>query len=280
MRQLLTSVAVAAIFTTSSVFAGTLDSVRDSGVFKIGYRTDAPPYSFENNLGEARGYSVDLCRAIASSVRGLPGLEKVTVKFVPVTAENRFEAVQDGRIDILCGATTATLSRREMVDFSIGTFVDGASVMMMSGGPAGFKELAGKKIGVRGGTTTEQGLRGTLKDLSVSADVVPVKSHLDGLAMLEKGELSAYFADRAILVFLKIGSPSSEKLRIATEHFSFEPYALAVRRGEDDFRLVVDRVLSRLYRGGGIVPIFRNTFGDAEPSDLLRTLYLVNGLPE
>ena len=280
MRQLLAHVVFATTFIASSVSAGTLDRVRDSGVLKLGYRTDAAPYSYKNTLGEPAGYSVDLCRNIAAFTKTSLKLKEISIEYVPVTAENRFKAVQDGRIDILCGATTATLSRREMVDFSLGTFIDGASVMLMAGGPGGFQDLAGKNVGVRGGTTTEEGLYETLKKLSVNANVVPVKSHDEGLAKLEKGDLSAYFADRAILMFLMASSPSAGQLRVSADYFSFEPYALAVKRGDNDFRLLVDTALSRLYRSGGIVPIFRNSFGNAEPSDVLRSLYLVNALPE
>lgn len=280
MRQLLVGVVFATLFIATSVSAGTLDRVRDSGVFTIGYRTDAAPYSYKNTLGEPSGYSVDLCRSVAVAVKQSLGLKEISIKYVPVTAENRFKAVQDGRIDILCGATTATLARRKLVDFSLGTFIDGASVMLMVDGPAGFEELAGKSVGVRGGTTTEDGLRETLKKLSVDAKVVPVKTHDEGLGMLQKGELSAYFADRGILLYLMTGSASPEKLRVAADYYSFEPYALAMQRGDDDFRLLVDQTLSRLYRSGRIVPIFRNAFGNAEPSEVLKSLYLINGLPE
>jgi ABC-type amino acid transport substrate-binding protein len=280
MRQLLVGVALATVFIASSVSAGTLDRVRDSGDFKIGYRTDAAPYSYKNTLGEAAGYSVDLCRAVAVAVKEQLKMNEISIKYVPVTAENRFKAVEDGRIDILCGATTATLSRRELVDFSLGTFIDGASVMLTTDGPGGFEELAGKSVGVRGGTTTEEGLRNTLKKLAVDAKVVPVTSHDEGLTKLEKGEVSAYFADRGILLYLRAGSKSPEKLRVAAEYYSFEPYALAMKKGDDAFRLLVDRTLSHLYRSGRIVPIFRNAFGNAEPSDVLRSMYLINGLPE
>lgn len=280
MRQLLVGVVFATTFITSSVFAGTLDGVRESGVFKIGYRTDAAPYSYKNALGEAAGYSVDLCRAVAVEVKKTLKLKEISIKYVPVTAENRFKAVQDGKIDILCGATTATLARRELVDFSLGTFIDGASVMLLADGPGGFEDLTGKNVGVRGGTTTEDGLRETLKELAVDAKVVPVSSHDDGLGKLEKGELSAYFADRGILLYLAAGSSNPGNLRVVEDYYSFEPYALATRLGDEKFRLLVDRTLSRLYRSGRIVPIFRNSFGNAEPSDVLRSLYIINGLPE
>lgn len=280
MHKLLIGVVFATTFIASSVSAGTLDRVRDSGTFKIGFRTDAAPYAYKNKLGEAAGYSVDLCRNVAVAVKDTLGLKDISIKYIPVTAENRFKAVQDGRIDILCGATTATLARRKLVDFSLGTFIDGATVMLKANGPGGFKELAGKNVGVRGGTTTEDGLRDSLKKMSVEAKVVPVKSHDDGLSKLQSGELSAYFADRGILMFLMMGSDAPQDLRVANDYFSFEPYALAMKRGDDEFRLVVDTTLSRIYRTGAIVPIFRNSFGNAKPSDVLQSLYLINGLPE
>jgi ABC-type amino acid transport substrate-binding protein len=283
MHKLLIGVVFATTFIASAASAGTLDRVRDSGVFKIGFRADAAPYAYKNKLGEAAGYSVDLCRNVAVAVKETLGLKDISIKYIPVTAENRFKAVQDGRIDILCGATTATLARRKLVDFSLGTFIDGATVMLKANGPGGFKELAGKNVGVRGGTTTEDGLRNSLKKMSVDAKVVPVKSHDDdddGLSKLQSGELSAYFADRGILMFLMMGSDAPQDLRVANDYFSFEPYALAMKRGDDEFRLVVDTALSRIYRTGAIVPIFRNSFGNAEPSEVLRSLYLINGLPE
>ena len=280
MRKLLACVAMATTFIVTSAAADVLDRVRTTGAFKIGYRTDAAPYSYKSQLGEAAGYSVDLCRAVAVDLKKTLNLAEIHIEYVPVTAEDRFKAVQDGRIDILCGATTATLSRRKLVDFSLATFVDGASVMLTADGPGGFGDLSGKSVGVRGGTTTEEGLRKTLTKLGVDARVVPVKSHDEGLAKLQNGEVSAYFADRGILLYLMAGSGKPEALRVSTDYFSFEPYALALPRGDDAFRLEVDRTLSRLYRSGAIVPIFRNAFGNAEPSDVLRSLYLINGLPE
>ena len=113
----------------SGVVAGTLERIRDNGVFKIGYREDTPPFSYKNSIGERTGYSLDLCRAVAAHVKKELGLAKMSVEYVSVTAENRFKAVQSGRVDLLCGATTATLDRRELVDFSVPTFVDGASVL-------------------------------------------------------------------------------------------------------------------------------------------------------
>ena len=81
-------------------------------------------------------------------------------------------------------------------------------------------------------------------------------------------------------MYLASTSSEPENLRVVEDYYSFEPYALATKLGDEKFRLVVDSTLSRLYRSGRIVAIFRNSFGNAEPSDVLRSLYIINGLPE
>ena len=265
----------------SGVVAGTLERIRDNGVFKIGYREDTPPFSYKNSIGERTGYSLDLCRAVAAHVKKELGLAKMSVEYVSVTAENRFKAVQSGRVDLLCGATTATLDRRELVDFSVPTFVDGASVLLRIGGPQTFGDLAGKKVGVRAGTTTEEALRNTLADLSMKVETVAVKDHNDGLNKLLDSKVSAYFADRAILYHLAAASGSAKKLQLSKQQFTYEPYALALQRGDSAFRLSVDRLLSRLYRSGKIRTIFGAAFGHgSKPTNELSTLYRISALPE
>ena len=99
--------------------------------------------------------------------------------------------------------------------------------------------------------------------------------------MLDDGKISAYFGDRSILLFLVRDSKAPDKLRLADDYLSVEPYALALPRGDSDFRLAVDRALSHIYRSGEIAAIFQGTFGGkAAPSQILRTLYLVSGLPD
>jgi polar amino acid transport system substrate-binding protein len=132
---------------------------------------------------------------------------------------------------------------------------------------------------VRGGTTTEQALSNTLKQQQIAAEVVTVESHEDGLQRLEKGQIAAYFGDRAILLFL-LQESQSKDLRVSDRFFTFEPYGLALRQGDTAFRLLVDRTLSALYRSAKIHEIFTQSFGaNAKESDLLKALYIINGLP-
>ena len=261
--------------------AQTLERVRETGTFKIGFREDAAPFSFRNTLGEPSGFSVELCRLVAAQVKQALGLEEISIEYVPVGTEDRFQAVQAGRIDILCSADTVTLSRRELVDFSLFTFVDGAAVLLRAGAPEDLSGLPGRKIGVRDATTTEEALRDALAELDLKADVVTVASHDEGLAKLEAGEIAAYFGDQAILIFLASRSEAPEKLKLSNRQFTFEPYALALARGDSEFRLLVDRTLASIYRSGTIDQLFANAFGkNADATPALRTLYLTHGLAE
>ena len=149
------------------------------------------------------------------------------------------------------------------------------------GGDIGLRELVGQKVGMVAGTTTEEALRNTMKDAGIGAEVVAVATHADGLAMLDEDKISAYFADRSILLFLIKDSKAPEKLRLADDYLSVEPYALALPRGDSDFRLAVDRALSHIYRSEEIAAIFERAFsGKAKPSQILQMLYLISGLPD
>jgi polar amino acid transport system substrate-binding protein/glutamate/aspartate transport system substrate-binding protein len=261
--------------------AQTLERIRETGTFKLGYREDAAPFSFRNALGEPAGFSVELCRLVAAEAKAALGLDQITIEYVPLGTEDRFQAVQAGRVDILCGATTVTLSRRELVDFSLVIFLDGAAVLLRADGPEDLAGLAGQKIGVRGATTTEEALRNTLGEIKMAAEVVTVASHREGLSKLEAGEIAAYFGDQAILIFLAARSDAPEKLKISDRQLTFEPYALALTRGDADFRLLVDRTLARIYRTGLIDQLFTNAFGpNADQSAALQAVYLINALQE
>jgi len=261
--------------------AGTIDRIRQTSSVRIAYREDAPPFSVKGIGGEPAGFIVDLCRAVVANLGHQLGLPDLKPVYVAVTSTNRFDAIQQGQADLLCEPTTETLDRRKRVDFSIPTFVDGAGLLIRRGGPTSFSELAGQKVGVLGGTTTEVELRNTLKDSSISADVIVAKSHQEGLEMLEAGKISAYFADRAILQFLQLESKAPENLGLAENYLTIELYALALPHGDEDFRLAVDTALSQIYRSGEIIKIFRHTFGPTTtPSNLVKTLYAISGLQE
>src|ERR1043165_912653 len=106
MWRLLALVVALAVGGEAAV-AGTLERVRDSGVFRIGYRADARPYSYRNDRGQAAGFIVDLCLEVAKALG-----PNVRAEFVEVAPNQRFEAVRDGQADILCDPSSVTMARR------------------------------------------------------------------------------------------------------------------------------------------------------------------------
>jgi polar amino acid transport system substrate-binding protein/glutamate/aspartate transport system substrate-binding protein len=284
-RVLAAAAVITVLVVTAAVFvetasAGVLDRIGQDKTIRIAHRDDAPPFSYKDKIGEPVGFMVDLCREVTKKLADQLHLTSLNVTYVPVTAADRFEAIRQQKADLLCEPTSATLSRRELVDFSIPTFVDGASLMIRADGPHDFKALAGRKIGVLSGTTTEQALHNSLKLAGMTADVTPAKTHAEGLAMLDDRKIAAYFGDRSILVSLIKDSKAPGKLMLAENYLSVEPYALALPHGDEDFRLAVDRALSHIYRSGEIGAVFKRTFGDAKPGEVLQTLFLVSGLPD
>jgi glutamate/aspartate transport system substrate-binding protein len=261
---------------------GTLKKIKTSGTFTIGYREAAPPFSFPGPEKRPVGYSIDLCMHIASTIQKQLGMENLKLDWVPVTAENRIDMVAQGKVDIECGTTTASLSRQERVDFSLMTFVDGGSLLTAANANLrGLADLTDKRIAVIPGTTTEKALADFLKKEFISVKVVQVKDHLEGLAAIEKGLADAFASDRGTLIGIAVTSKDPTRFALANVVFSYEPYGLMVRRNDAAFRLAVNRALAGLYRSGGFVPIYERWFGGfGKPSEAIQAMYLLNGLPE
>jgi ABC-type amino acid transport substrate-binding protein len=270
-----------ALLAAGPAMAGVLDRARETGELRIAYRDDAQPFSFTDAGGQAAGYSVALCRMVARETAAEIGRADLAIVPVKVGVGDRLTAVADGRADILCEATTVTFGRRAAMDFSLLTFATGATLLYPVDGVANFEQLAGKKVGVLAGSTTETGLRKALGEAKIAAEVVTVPSHRDGIERLAGGEFAAYFGDGAILLYHLVQSPFRDRLRMSDKVLSFEPYALGLPKGDDAFRLVVDRTLARLSRGSGIARLFEENFGTgAKPSDLVKAMWILNSIPE
>ncbi len=270
---------IAVLAFSQTAAAGTLDEMRERGTIRIGVRQDARPFSFYNELGEPSGYTIELCRAVSVRLKAAAGLPELKIEYVKVTAEERFDAVKEGRIDLLCGATTITLSRREQVSFSSPVYVTGAGILFRVEGPQSFAELEGHKIGVRSGTTTERALIETIERLGIKTEILRFADHQLAVEALAAKDISAYFADRAILVEM-LKTIQSNGLKLSESVLSVEPYGLALRRGDEDFRLAVDRALAQIFRSAELTKIYRGTFGNRPPGALLEAIYLQGALDE
>ncbi|HZP36470.1 MAG TPA: amino acid ABC transporter substrate-binding protein [Methylomirabilota bacterium] len=260
----------------------TLGKIRESGRISLGYRDSSRPFSYLGDRGQPVGYSIDLCTRVVDEVKTATGRRDLKIDWVRVTPEDRMGAVTGGRIDLECGSTTASLSRQEQVDFSYPTFVDGASLLVAADANVRTAaDLAGKPIAVVPGTTTQGVLTAWLAKQGVTAQVLPVREHAEGLAAVADGRAVAYASDRTILIGLGLAYQGSRRLQVLDDFLSYEPYGLMMRRRDLDFRLTVNRALAEVYRSGEIVRIYDRWFGNwGPPSRLLGAMYLLNSVPE
>lgn len=283
MRGILTTMLLVAFFSSplaAQELTGTLQQVKKTGKIKIGYRHSQPPMSSLDKDGKPVGYSIDLCKHIVNEIEIKIG-SKIVVEYVPVTAEERFHALSENKIDILCGATTKTLSRSEVVDFTQLTFVTGASFMTLKGKKIR-NDFEGKKIGVVKSTTTVVALEKVFKETSTDVKIILFNSTAKGLSALKKGKIDAFSADQVVLIGLVLSTDDPGKFTILPGLFSFEPFAFAVRRNDADFRLIADRVISHLYRTRQIIKIYDKWFGEfsLKRSSAFEALIQINATPE
>jgi putrescine:ornithine antiporter len=276
---------------------GTLDRIREAGQIRLGYRTDAPPFSYRDNSGQAAGYSVALCQQLVDAVKARAGLGGANAAWVPMAADDRFRALEQNRVDVLCGADTVTLERRSAISFSLPIFPGGIGVLVRSDAPARLQDvlsgrgqtlhptwrasatqvLQARGFSVVAGTTTEEWLTGRIRDLEVISNVSPVSSYSAGVQAVLDRRSDALFGERAVLLDLARRQTPAGNLRVLNRQFTYEPLALAFQRNDDDFRLLVDRVLSRIYSTEAN-RLYTNWFG--EPDEITLAFFRWNTLPD
>jgi ABC-type amino acid transport substrate-binding protein len=259
---------------------GRLKKIRDSKSVAIAYRTDALPFSFEDNKTPV-GYTVDICKRIVASLEEQLKTP-LQIKWVQATSANRMDLVKNGQADMECGSTTATFGRMENVDFSSPVFVDTTGLLIAKAtGATSLTGLAGKKIAVIGGTTNQGALERSMKRRLVSANVVPFKTRDEAIAALDAGQVDAFAGDKTLLSGLagKVKDPSLYE--ILADDLGFEPYAIVLPRGDAAFRLAVNRGLGKVFSSEAIVEIFRKTFGpNVQPTPVLLVVYGLGALPD
>ena len=266
MVRIVTLVLIAGAFAiqaNAQEFTGTLKRVAETGEIRIGYVPDAPPMSFHDDDGNPTGYSIVLCRYVANAVKAAVGLEEIKLSYVPlILPEDRINAVVNHDVDIECGATTVTLSRRERVDFTLMTFITGGAVLSLTGDSINsVADLSGKTVAVIRGTTTHAAIRDFITNNGFKITWRIITTHDEGIELLNAGKVDGYASDRTMLVGQVVRSEDKSRYSISRDVFSFEPYALMLARGDTDFRLVADRALAQLYSNARIRRLYHDWFG-------------------
>jgi len=258
-----------------------LKQIRESKTIAIAHRTDALPFAFVDESKQPTGYSIELCKRVVNMLEQQLGTQ-LKIKWVPVTTQDRFDAVAKGRADMECGSSTVTLARMKQVDFSNYIFIDGTALLARSELCAkSISDLSGKKIGVPAGTSNEKALRDALKDRAVAATVVVVGTREEGLATVESGELDALASDQVLLLGLAAKAKNAKALAMVDDSLSFEPYAITLPRGDAALRIEVNTALARIYRSPAIADVYGQWFGAfGKPGPVLRAMYGMGAIPE
>ncbi len=282
MRLLL---AVLLTLLLASAQADTLKRVADTGEFRIGFVPDAPPLSYVDSQGTAVGYSIDLCKHIAAAVQKHLALAQLDILYTPlVSMPERLDAIENGLVDIECGASTVTLSRRERVDFTLMTFITGSSVLSKTTARiSNVDGLEGKTIAVLSGTTTEAVMRSLAELNEVRFDLELIASHDEGMKLLNSGKVDGYASDRAMLIGQVFRDENAENDYVMTNYtLSFEPYAMMLPRGDTEFRLVADRALASIFGSARIRQIYYTWFGryGEEMPPVVEAMYQFQAVPE
>jgi ABC-type amino acid transport substrate-binding protein len=276
----------AALFAASAVHAQNLDGrlkrIVETKSIAIAYRADATPFSFTDEKNQVTGFSIDLCKRVVNSIERQYNVQGIAIKWVPVTTQTRFDAIARGEADMECGSSTVTLSRLRQVDFSSYTFVETTGMLVKTAsGLRSISDMSGKRIAVVGGTTNERAIQEQLKRRQLNATVVPFKGRDEALAALEDDKAEAFASDKLLLVGSTLKAKNAAALTLIGEDLSFEPYGIALPRGDAALRLAVNTGLAQLYRSSEIEEIFGRWFaGFGPPSPIMAAIYILGAIPE
>jgi polar amino acid transport system substrate-binding protein len=236
----------------------TLEKIDKSGALIVGTRTGSPPFAYVNKSNEWVGFSIDLVeRAI------LPALNKKLNKQIKVekkesAPQTRIPLLSSNAVDLIAETMTDTQSRRDQVDFSLTYFVTGAQFLVKKGSPVkGIQSIAGKRVAAQQGSTNAK----IIRERVPNAKLLEFPDQPAAFQALAQGQVQAYTNDGIQLAGLRAKAPKPEEWAVVGEFFSYEPYGMAMRKNDSDFRQVVNLGLMEAIASGLYFEIYDKWFG-------------------
>ncbi len=241
--------------------AGTLKKIKDAGSVTMGVRESSGGLSFTLGDGKFAGFHVELCERALADIRKQLGMAQMSVKFQPVTSQNRIPLMQNGTIDIECGSTTNNVARQKDVAFAVTTFVEEVRIAVKANsGITSIGQLNGKNVATTTGTTSVQLLRKHERANGVDFKEVFGKDHADSFLLLESGRADAFVMDSQILAGLIAKSKIPADFKVVGEVLNVEPINIMMRRDDPAFKKAVDDSLIKLMKSGEIAKIYDKWF--------------------
>ena len=240
LSRLTVLVMILSLLAAGVAFAGKdLDAVKKKGFIQAGVNGGVFGFGMPDSKGVWKGLDVDTARAVAAAIFG----DASKVKFTPLTAQQRFTALQSGEIDVLTRNATRTLSRDTQLGLNFVTvnYYDGQGFMVPNKlGIKSAKELDGATVCVLPGTTTEQNAADFFRSNDMKWNPVVIESTSELAKTFFAGRCDVLTSDASQLAGTRAVAPNPKDYSILPEIISKEPLAPAVRHGDDQFRDIVD----------------------------------------
>lgn len=246
---------------TAQDLTGTLKKIKDAGTITIGHRESSVPFSYYDDKQNVVGYAMDLCLNIVDAVKKELKLDKLEIKYNPVTSATRIPLIANGTVDLECGSTTNNLDRQKQVAFTITHFV--TANRFVSKKAANLKtvdDLKGKTVVSTSGTTNIRQINQINSEKNLGMNILTAKDHAEAFLMVETDRAAAFVMDDILLYSLVATSKTPDAYEISATALSVEPYGIMLRREDPAFKKVVDGAQIALYKSGGIVPIYEKWF--------------------
>ncbi|PCI40153.1 MAG: amino acid ABC transporter substrate-binding protein [Rhodospirillaceae bacterium] len=234
----ITTGVAAAAMVASSAFAGTLDDVKSRGMLSCGVSTGLPGFSELDSKGNMTGIDADVCRAVAAAVLG----DATKVSFKPLTAKERFTALQSGEIDMLSRNTTWTHTRDTSLglNFAGVNYYDGQGFMVKKDlGVKSAKDLSGATICLQAGTTTELNVSDYFREHGMKYTLVAVETSSASRSAFDSGRCDVLTSDQSQLYSLRTKMEDPNSVVVLPEIISKEPLGPVVRQGDDQWFNIV-----------------------------------------
>jgi len=256
--SLLTSIAVVMCFSAPVFAETTLDKINRTGVLTIGTRTGVQGFAFVNDKKEWVGFSIDLVeQAIAPEISKKLG-KQIKVEKKESTPATRISLLTSNTVDLVAETMTDTRTRRETVEFSLTYFVTGAQFLVKKGSPIrGVQDIAGKRIAVLKGSTSAK----FLGEKYPGAQLVEFADQPAAFQALNEGKVDSYSSDGTYLAGLIGKAPNRGDWVIAGPFYTYEPYGMAMRKNESDFRALVNNGLMGAIESGKYFELYDKWFG-------------------
>jgi polar amino acid transport system substrate-binding protein len=261
MKRLLlflaTLVAVAGNIAAASAET-TLEKISRTGALTIGTRTGSPPFAFVNKNNEWVGFSIDLVeQAIVPVIAKKTGKE-IKVEKKESTPQTRIPLLTSNAVDLIAETMTDTQSRRDSVDFSLTFFATGAQFLVKKGSPIkGLQSIAGRRIAAQQGSTNAR----IIRERVPNAKLLEFPDQPAAFQALVQGQVQAYTNDGIQLAGLKAKAPKPDEWVVVGEFFSYEPYGMAMRKNDSDFRQIVNVGLMDAIASGKYFDLYDKWFG-------------------